>query len=539
MYQKQNFVKGQKLKAEEMNHIEDGIVAVEKSVKDLEELASAGGIHIGPDAPVAGEQKVWIDTDEGSPDVDDPEEESKPGIDVIAKPGQVIAVKTVGEDSKPTRFKAVDLPIPEKPNWNANEGQPGYIEGRTHFVDGNGVVHKLNNKFIDADWMATSQEHIDHNVFILEQKLTSGMWSKLDAEIQPGLMYDVHINGVIYPCEAFGEDGGICIGNNTSLTKNNLPFCIYWAGGSARAGFFYKNSTLEYPLYMKVTGHSWTEYNKLPEEFLPDGVVKSVNGSAPDASGNVTVEIPESTGGGVDVTASVGQTIIVEEVDAEGKPTKWKAADYQPRTHWTEEIEIQPEVTFETDPEDGVGVFAPDFVPKSGVEYAVTYNGTRYVCTTFSQDGEIGFGNMTGVTDDGTGEPFLCAYSPDEGMIICEPFDGSTSVTLSIKEVKHTPIPVQYMTNALPYYIVLTGSGTDDDPYVFNRTYGEVMAAFNSGREIKLRASDSMGITFYNLTVYYHARIMLFVRPAQGTTSSSYIMITVAEDGSTLVKYSD
>lgn len=30
----------------------------------------------------------------------------------------------------------------------------------------------------------------------------------------------------------------------------------------------------------------------------------------------------------IDVTASVGQTIVVEEVDATGKPTKWKAADF-------------------------------------------------------------------------------------------------------------------------------------------------------------------------------------------------------------------
>jgi hypothetical protein len=35
-----------------------------------------------------------------------------------------------------------------------------------------------------------------------------------------------------------------------------------------------------------------------------------------------------STAGGVDVTAEVGQTIVVKEVDENGKPTKWKAVDY-------------------------------------------------------------------------------------------------------------------------------------------------------------------------------------------------------------------
>jgi hypothetical protein len=39
-----------------------------------------------------------------------------------------------------------------------------------------------------------------------------------------------------------------------------------------------------------------------------------------------------SAGGGssIDVTAEVGQTIVVEEVDGNGKPTKWKAAEYPP-----------------------------------------------------------------------------------------------------------------------------------------------------------------------------------------------------------------
>lgn len=32
--------------------------------------------------------------------------------------------------------------------------------------------------------------------------------------------------------------------------------------------------------------------------------------------------------------ATVGQTIVVKEVDDEGKPTEWEAADYQPRTHY-------------------------------------------------------------------------------------------------------------------------------------------------------------------------------------------------------------
>ena len=45
------------------------------------------------------------------------------------------------------------------------------------------------------------------------------------------------------------------------------------------------------------------------------GSVTSVNGVAPDASGNVQIE----TGSGISVTAQPGQTIIVREVDENGK----------------------------------------------------------------------------------------------------------------------------------------------------------------------------------------------------------------------------
>ena len=41
----------------------------------------------------------------------------------------------------------------------------------------------------------------------------------------------------------------------------------------------------------------------------------------------------EVGGGGVDVIAQAGQLIRVKEVDAEGRPTKWEAADDMP---WVE-----------------------------------------------------------------------------------------------------------------------------------------------------------------------------------------------------------
>lgn len=418
---------------------DDGTIYTTPSIRGAKGETGAPGVHIGNEAPTNGE-KVWID----------PTEEAEEGIqmDVVAKVGQLLAVAEVDENGKPTKLVAVDLPQAETPNFAANEGEKGYIEGRTHYVDEKGVIHKLPNMFIDAEWMATSQEHIDPNVFIAEQKLTSGMWQKRQQDIQPGLVYDVHINDVVYPCEAFTEDGGVCIGNNTSLNKNNIPFCIYWAGGSATAGFFYKKSTLAYPIYMKVTGHSWTEYNKLPEEFLPDGVVKSVNGNKPDEKGNVTVEIPESTGGGVDVTASVGQTIVVKEVDADGKPTKWEAVEHQEKICGVEDAYFVQDATAEfVYAEDGGVVFYVATIPFTGTfeegnTYTVLIDGVKYETSYNADVNAIGNMGLFGYED--TGEPFIIGDNKDGTAMILYTAE-ITQATISILGSKINTIDPKYM----------------------------------------------------------------------------------------------
>ena len=224
---------------------------------------------------------------------------------------------------------------------------------------------------------------------------------------------------------------------------------------------------------------------------MSDGTTKSVPFSMP-------------SGADIDVVAEVGQTIVVEEVDADGKPTKWKAAEYQERTHWSEVAEILPETTLELSD----GAWEGDVLPvlTIGNTYKVVWNGTEYICVAkdgspagFAGNGVIG--NMDAALGTGdTGEPFVIGTMEGFGMMVAR--DGSTSATLSIGELESTPIPVQYMTNALPYYIEVTGSGTEDDPYVCNDTVVNVNAIFDSGRPlvIKLTATD----TNNNQYVYYH-----------------------------------
>jgi hypothetical protein len=586
------------------------------------------GMHIGTEAPTDG-QVAWIDLDEG------PSDDATTGIDVVATPGQVIAVEAVDAYSKPTKFKAVDLPKATTPDLSANEGEDGYIKGRTHYIDEKGVVHKLPNKFIDADWMATSEEGGGKVVFIPEQTVSGSMWSDLKADLVEGDAYAVEVNGVLYKCVCLNDgDGTLYLGNGTLLGAtggNGEPFAITWFSG-ATGGAFYTDGTLAEPIGIKVTDWQDTVYNKLPEEFLPDnvvkgeggkvhwdnvtgkpfaedtgellfsktvtfdsdnaskkitgvslslvegaeywlevngdmikchcenagygilelhdsagnrwlrvtgtvfyvygqtagtytynlyeiaenivldpqyipnsvarksdipdvsGMVKSVNGNTPDENGNVTVEIPESTGGGadIDVTATVGQTIIVKEVDENGKPTKWESADYQPRTHWRERANVVPEAEGMYD-EGAFVVECGDFAFEVFKEYIITINGTEY--TTVAQgdiDGNVWVGNpiLMGGEDDGT--PF--ALMTMDGILFIALFDGQTSLTISVDIWKYTKIPSEYVNAGAFYIDVSHGYNGDGAATTTTTTYNEVENAWIAGVPMIVRINDDYAI---------------------------------------------
>lgn len=229
-----------------------------------------------------------------------------------------------------------------------------------------------------------------------------------------------------------------------------------------------------------------------------------------------------SGGGGgsasIDVTASVGQTIVVEEVDANGKPTKWKAAEYQPRTHWTEETVVLPEATYDTVDEETGSFMLPNIWNEEDevltdtapdIEYVVKYNGTEYSCYW---DAGCLLGNHPAIMETGdNGIPFVIVF--ENGTLFIVPLDGSASVTLSIVQKDCIPIPVEYMTNAFPYYIEVTAETVNaTTTYSCNDTVAEITAIYNSGRSIVARVTDGADRHHYNLvTAAITAAGMVFV----------------------------
>lgn len=207
-------------------------------------------------------------------------------------------------------------------------------------------------------------------------------------------------------------------------------------------------------------------------EGLDNAKSVAVTVSQPDVLENFKNEISEDIGKSmnkilaekVDVpqTASVGDVLTVEEVDDNGKPTKWKAAtkkqanweqndstaeDYvQGRTHWVEHdvlTEILPETTFEVTLEDGEIRWWTDEISFSalwavGDKAIVTVNGTEYNLTVYDLNECLSVGNAYIVYDsyENTGEPFFMEIYDwnDEGWQIGDIcFNASGTYTVSVK----------------------------------------------------------------------------------------------------------
>lgn len=164
------------------------------------------------------------------------------------------------------------------------------------------------------------------------------------------------------------------------------------------------------------------------------------------------VETGDSNGGAnIDVVASVGQTIIVKEVDENGKPTAWESADYQPRTHWRD-VAGTPLL------EEQTASSLPKINLTNERYYLVVWDGVEYVCEckicTYkdtSSDGETRghyIGNPSRIdwsrvqgTDNGI--PFT-VFKGDWGGMSCY-YDDSETHTIAIYQVDINKIPAEYL----------------------------------------------------------------------------------------------
>lgn len=182
-------------------------------------------------------------------------------------------------------------------------------------------------------------------------------------------------------------------------------------------------------------------------------------------------------GSGVNLdSAEVGQLIVVEAVDADGQPIKWRAVD---RTHYKEVIGQDVAVLAETsvrftNSTATVSGFVAGAI-KEGLTYTVNWNGTEYPCKAYLDDGIVHLGNSAlaggSVT---TSDPF-CIVGAGATCMVFKNTENTETITLKVDgvaQVVYHKLPQEYLPDGVPYCadggmteLPVTGEWTDNDGF--------------------------------------------------------------------------
>lgn len=253
------------------------------------------------------------------------------------------------------------------------------------------------------------------------------------------------------------------------------------------------------------------------EKFLAKAGGQSVKTPEPITREEMFLQRIAENGGGsgggggsasIDVTASVGQTIVVEEVDANGKPTKWKAAEYQPRTHWSEVVngDLVPHMAFTPVLNEQFQMLLyplPAFDFEAGKNYTVVYDGVEYAGTamagSFNGIPFVSVGNtyLHGVQ---SAEPFIVASIPALNLlaVVCFTEEEHTVQVIGEKTVHHK-IPIEYLNYVCYIHPSLSG---DSDHCEFSANWEELREAVKSGRQVVAEYLAAGGDTDFSRRTY-------------------------------------
>ena len=165
------------------------------------------------------------------------------------------------------------------------------------------IVHKLDSKFLDLEWMAAGGADItllpsttvplEGNIFQMEGKLF---------DMNAGDEFCVYWNGSPYECVVLNFDGILLTGNLAILggADNGMPFVLAYS----------------------VEDNASMLVSMTPAETVTIEIVKS-NGNDPIPEKYLPKVVP------LVKTATIGQTVAVKSVDENGKPTAWEAVDFE------------------------------------------------------------------------------------------------------------------------------------------------------------------------------------------------------------------
>lgn len=152
------------------------------------------------------------------------------------------------------------------------------------------------------------------------------------------------------------------------------------------------------------------------------GAVQTVNGEAPDESGNVQVS-------GLPDGAEANMQLVT---DADG------AAKWEEKLAY-EEIVYKTLLEETVTPRDDGGVYIAVFhgllALETGKTYTVNFDGTEYTCVAYEHPDfagiHIGNISITGINMDNSGEPFFITSTDNEFTMLMVPSGGTYTVKIS------------------------------------------------------------------------------------------------------------
>ena len=347
-------------------------------------------------------------------------------------------------------------------------GKSGLLNAYADIVTAKGIYRITavsTNAGYSVDYAAISSGDSGGIVIFEEATVSGSIVNNLSFEL--GAEYDIYWNDKKYVCTSYESEAQVYTGNgsiiNSNLTDTGEPFLFTHLAGASSC--------------LLHTASGQASSNKL---FV------ATHGYNAGSDGGTSI----------DVTAEVGQTIVVEEVDGFGKPTKWKAADYQPRTHWDEETVILPETTAE-DAGGAQFLVSESAIPVvAGEEYVVNFNGAEYTVECVDMSDLVGVAgakafNLGSIEfPPPEGEPpfgiMVMENVPDMGTMTMvtttDEYEG-TSITIGVKQVVAQKIPRQYLPNSA-FYLKIRSTDTG---YAIIGTPNEIDDALNSDSNVILK----------------------------------------------------
>ena len=307
------------------------------------------------------------------------------------------------------------------------------------------VIHKLDNKYLDLDWIPKKTGTVILPAQIA--RLNNGVVSveAIDAAYRVnGTKINVLIDGIHHDTEIHVDGNDIYA--NIEYGYDNRVMILFSTTRTFMVGKNLDGRTVEIWLDDAVC-------SKIPVEYLPDGYN------------------PAGSGGS-------------------SAPSDWNANEGEPghvlnRTHYRVLEDFIPEITI---PFDANGTYQGEYtgdILLPGERYLATWGGAKYECEAVIAEYQgaqvVAIGNVDAFLGIGnSGEPFVLATTV--GAVLAAALDGSSSKTVRVQQYGYKPLEIGYLSGMhyvlkLPEDIDFAVDNSTDKKVYMTDTDGKILEA--------------------------------------------------------------